>query len=226
MQTRLRALLFQMNSRDILSSAMLDIGAHVLLALKEAAGRDPVPPGSETATPSDWGSLAWARGSELQATSDRRACLDAATGDLYLAPLLWAVKKAFNAPGSETYINLPRFETLRALLVDEVVPELYRAAMLPVGEYAARAAAALVDASYALAATPEDSYRALEKGLTGCIIRHLVDLVDNKLALGAGLPGDFRLKEDTWHAQRRVELNEQLVKLREAKKKIDRIQLQ
>lgn len=50
-------------------------------------------------------------------------------------------------------------------------------------------------------------------------------MVDNKLALGEGVPGDFVLEEDTWHAQRRSELTEQIAKLRDAKAKIDKIQL-
>lgn len=65
----------------------------------------------------------------------------------------------------------------------------------------------------------------MQKGLAGCVIRQLVDLVDNKLALGEGVPSDFVLEEDTEHAQRRLDFTEQIAKLRDAKARIDKMQL-
>ncbi|GAQ81497.1 hypothetical protein KFL_000820030 [Klebsormidium nitens] len=174
-----------------------------------------------------WGSPEWALRCEKRARNLLEACQKATGDDSFLPPLLSAVDAAFKRDylisGRKNHINFRRFDTLRALLLEKVVPRLYRDAMEKVGHFAARAGTALMDASYAKAPIPPERLVELQESITGCVLHHLVHLVEKKLALGAGIPDDFCLEENAWYAQRRLKLLEQFAKLGDAKTTIDSI---
>lgn len=177
----------------------------------------------------EWGSRKWATDTEALAQEVVRACLAAARDEdgKFLRLITSAIEAAFEAPSGAAFVNLSRFATLRELLFRKVVPELFRAQTERVKEFTARAVTALIDASYKrdFAALDPVQYIDLQQAITGCVLRHVVDLVDRKLPLCEGIPAEFRLEEDSMHADLRVAFNGRLEKLVKAKETIENINI-